>query len=303
MKWKKGWQHWEALRGVTLDVFFADGDKRGRTVLVSAGIHGDEYEGPAAVIDLARVLENTELFGSVIAVPAMNPLAFEAGSRTNPSDGLNLARCFPGKSDGSPTLALASALFEGLAKGVDCLIDLHSGGVEYEFVPLAGFYGPPADDNPSYLAARAFGMPYVWELPRTEGVLSHEAWKEGAVTIGNEYLGAGRLSVVGREAYLAGILRCLEHWGICRGPFSAPPPCTLLRGDWQLSSQSGLFCSHVALDRHVTKGTSVASIVDRRGNILERFVAPRNALIAGLRSKAYIREQNWAVLYAEAFDV
>ncbi|TIX41699.1 MAG: N-alpha-acetyl diaminobutyric acid deacetylase DoeB, partial [Mesorhizobium sp.] len=44
----------------------------GPTALLTGGNHGDEYEGPLALYDLARTLDPREVTGTVIIVPAMN---------------------------------------------------------------------------------------------------------------------------------------------------------------------------------------------------------------------------------------
>ncbi|MBV9223580.1 MAG: succinylglutamate desuccinylase/aspartoacylase family protein [Acidobacteriaceae bacterium] len=300
MKWQKGWQSWEPVPGIFLDVFCARGSRDGKTVVITAGVHGDEYEGPAAVMELARQLTKANLFGTVVAIPVLNPPAFIAGTRTNPEDGLNLARCFPGKVDGKPTERLAAALFEQLGTKTNYLIDLHSGGVEYVFLPLAGFYGPSEAGNPSYQSARCFGLPYLWQLPATPGVLSHEAHKRDAVAIGNEYLGAGKLSNAGVSAYCEGILRCLACWGLSATEFPPASGQKVLIGDWQLAARSGLFTAHVKLGEEVRAGTHVGSTLDMRGNVLEKFVAAHDGRVTALRSKAYIREGSWAVLVAES---
>jgi predicted deacylase len=295
MKWQNGWQQWEAVRGVTLDVFHWRGDVPGKNVLVTAGIHGDEYEGPAAVAQFVAGLDTSKLCGSLTAIPVANPPAFLAGTRTNP-DGMNLARCFPGNCQGKPTERLAAALFDNLAGDLDFLIDLHSGGVEYLFLPVAGFYGDPHAGNPSFQAARQFGLPSLWKLPETAGVLSCEASRRGAVAIGNEYLGAGQLSLEGVTAYAEGIQRCLSGWNIYNSPCEPPPHQRLLVGDWQLASQSGIFRSHLALGCRVRAGERIGFTSGIDGTIVEEFFAPSDGILGGLRSKAYIREGNWAVL-------
>ncbi len=236
LTWQNGWQSWEAIPGVTLDVFHWQGSPTGKNALVIAGIHGDEYEGPAAVAEFVGGLDRAGLCGSLTAVPVANPPAFLAGTRTNP-DGLNLARCFPGDPNGSPTQRLATALFSRLASGANYLIDLHSGGVEYVFLPVAGFYGEPSSQNRSFCAARQFGLPALWKLPVTDGVLSWEASKRGTLAIGNEYHGAGQLSADGVAAYRNGIVRCLTDWGFYQAAVSAPPRQQLL--GWRLAPGVG----------------------------------------------------------------
>ena len=68
----------------------------GPTALLTGGNHGDEYEGPIALFDLARTLDPADLTGTVIIVPALNLPAFRAATRTSPIDRGNLNRSFPG---------------------------------------------------------------------------------------------------------------------------------------------------------------------------------------------------------------
>jgi len=139
---------------ITIEVFACVGHRPGPSVLVTAGVHGDEYEGPSAIAQFVRTLSAESVRGSMFLIPVANPFAFAAGTRLSPVDGLNLARVFPGKEDGMPTERLAHFLFHEFASKAEFLIDLHSGGVEYEFLPVAGFYGAPGPGNASFQAAR-----------------------------------------------------------------------------------------------------------------------------------------------------
>ncbi|MEP6533682.1 MAG: succinylglutamate desuccinylase/aspartoacylase family protein [Bryobacteraceae bacterium] len=290
----EGWS--ELLPGV--DVFFRKGSEPGPFVLVTAGIHGDEYEGPAAVASLVQQLADLPLTGSIAAIPVANPMAWHGAQRTSPEDGLNLARTFPGKPDGSPTERLASILFD-LAGQANYLIDLHSGGVEYLFEPLCGFYGEPELTNPSFAAASHFGLPILWQLPPTDGVLSCELWKRGRSVIGCEYLGAGQLSPRGRDAYERGVLSCLAYWKLLPATFLLPAGGRVCVGDWLLSTAAGIFVAHCAIGEAAAPGQLLAEIHDPRGNTLQSFHAPPSGgLVLAIRSKAYIRPDNWGVLIA-----
>lgn len=282
--------------GISIDAFLCRGASLQPLALVVAGIHGDEYEGPAAVARLAAHLRPETMRGSVIAVPVANPMAFAAARRTTPDDGLNLARTFPGNPRGSPTERLAAWLFECLVRRAGYLVDLHSGGVEYRFLPLAGFYGAPESPNPSFQAARRFGLPILWQLPETPGVLSREAWRNNIIAIGSEYLGAGQLSEEGVSRYVDGVLSCLSLWGILPEEHLLPVAGQVVTGDWPLASATGLFRSRCELGEAVEAGRGLAEIIDLRGAVVQRFVAASSGIVLGLRSKAYIREGDWGVL-------
>jgi predicted deacylase len=279
-------------------VFFCRGASTRPLAVVVAGVHGDEYEGPAAVARLSACLEARAMQGSVIAIPVANPLAFAVAQQLTPDDGLNLARTFPGKPAGSPTERLAAWLFENVVRGADYLIDLHSGGVEYRFLPLAGFYGPAERSDRSYRAARHFGLPVLWQLPETPGVLSLEAWRIGIVAIGCEYLGGGQLSAQGVSCYADGVLSCLALWGLLDQARRKPESGQVLRGGWQLAEASGLFRYYCELGERVEAGRVLAEIVDLRGATLQSFIASEPGVILALRSKAYTRKGDWGVLVA-----
>jgi predicted deacylase len=291
-----GWRAWQATEDAGLEVYCCRGLSSGPLALITAGVHGDEYEGPAAVHSLAEVLAPDRVRGTTVAVPVANPAAFAAGTRLNPADGLNLARTFPGNAKGGPSERLAAAIFSELANRADYIIDLHSGGVEYVFLPVAGFYGEPEGGNPSFVAACAFGLPSLWQLPETNGVLSCEAWRRGKVAFGCEYLGAGQLSADGVRAYRNGILACLAGWGLVD---SAPQPAAsvaVFAGDWLLARETGIFTARCRIGEAVRKGAALAVTNGTRGEVLEEFLSPCDGVILGLRSKAYIRAENWAVL-------
>jgi len=284
---------------IAIEVFACVGHRPGPSALVTAGVHGDEYEGPSAIAQFANRLSPEEVNGTVCLIPVANPFAFGAGTRVSPVDGLNLARVFPGKEDGMPTERLDHFLFDEFASKADYLIDLHSGGVEYEFLPVAGFYGAPRPENPSFQAAWRMGLPAVWQLPETAGVLSREATHAGKVAVGAEYLGAGRLSEEGVQAYARGIQRCLELWQVLEPSVSPEMPEPRVFSDhWLLAAATGIFRTDRKLGDSVLAGEELATIGGYRGETLAKIVAPHAGVVLGLRSKAYISTGNWAVLLA-----
>ena len=74
---------------------------------LTEGNHGDEYEGPIALFNLAQTIDPRQIRGRVMLVPAMNYPAFQAGKRTSPIDSGNMNRSFPGNPEGSITEKIA----------------------------------------------------------------------------------------------------------------------------------------------------------------------------------------------------
>ena len=116
-----------------------NGIQSGPVFSVSGGVHGDEYEGPLAIMDLFRQLKVEDLNGTFVGLVVANVPAFEAGTRCSPLDGLNLARIFPGNEYGSITEKIAFWMGDCLIRHSDYYIDLHSSGSDMEMPQMCGY--------------------------------------------------------------------------------------------------------------------------------------------------------------------
>lgn len=149
-----------------LPFLYIAGESEGPTLVVLAGVHGDEYEGILTIPRLFQQISPEDLQGTLLMIPICNMPAYETATRNSPMDGLNLARVFPGNSEGTITQRIASGLTQNLFTHADFLIDLHSGGMTYNIPTLVGYYH---SDNPlgqtSLEGAKVFGAPTLWGHP------------------------------------------------------------------------------------------------------------------------------------------
>ncbi len=144
----------------------ARGLQSGNTVVVLAGVHGDEYEGMWAARDVFKSLDPTTMRGTFVSVPVCNPPAFFARNRESPLDGQNLARIFPGNPQGTLSERTAAVLTDQVLPLADFLIDLHSSSSVGGMPLLVGF--PEAGGEQQRIAeaaARRFGTPVIWGHP------------------------------------------------------------------------------------------------------------------------------------------
>lgn len=144
-----------------------EGARPGPHTLIIAGVHGDEFEPMAAVHRLITTIDRTALRGRVTLVPVTNAAAYASAKRAA-EDGLDLARTCPGRVDGSITQRVAHAI-SALIKTADALVDLHTGGLPLDLLPLAGYM---LHANDAVLAtqrrmAKAFNLPLVWGTSAT----------------------------------------------------------------------------------------------------------------------------------------
>src|SRR5882757_6821730 len=167
----------------------------GPTALLTGANHGDEYEGPIALFDLARTLDPASVRGRVIIVPAMNTPAFRAGTRTSPIDKGNLNRSFPGRPDGTPTQKIADYFQRVLLPMADIVLDFHSGGRTLDFVPFAAAHvlADKRQEQGAFAAVAAFGAPYSMRMVEidTAGLYDSAAEAMGKIFVTTELGGGG----------------------------------------------------------------------------------------------------------------
>lgn len=193
----------------------------GPTALLTGGNHGDEYEGPIALFDLARNLDLSQVSGRIIIVPALNYPAFRAGTRTSPIDKGNLNRSFPGRPFGQPTEKIADFVTRNLLPMADIVLDFHSGGKTLDFLPFAAAHvlDDKQQEAACFAAVRAFGAPYSVKMLEIDAVGMFDTTAEamGKVFVTTELGGGGTASA--RTAGIAkrGVTDLLRHAGILRG--------------------------------------------------------------------------------------
>lgn len=274
------------------------GQCAGPRVLITAGVHGDEYEGVRAVAELIDTLDLTVIQGTVVLVPVVNPPAFNAGLRVNPLDNVNLNRVFPGIFDGTLSERLAACVFQQLVVGAHALIDLHSGGTRYLFHPQAGFYRMPgggAASDRSLAMARAFGLELVWDITHRAGVLSYEAMRAGIAAIGCEIGGNGRCEPAHVTLARHGVLNVLASLGVLANQPGSPPAQRIWRGDFTLAPAGGLFRADVALNQEVQAGERLYTLIDTTGAVCYERFADHAGLVSAIRIFGAIQEGEWDI--------
>jgi N-alpha-acetyl-L-2,4-diaminobutyrate deacetylase len=219
----------------------------GPTALLTGANHGDEYEGPIALLKLANDLEPGQVSGRVIIVPAMNYPAFRVGRRTSPIDAGNLNRIFPGRPDGGVTEKIADYFQRFLLPLADIVLDYHSGGRTLDFLPFAAAHELPDKEQESrcLAAMEAFNAPYSMKLLEIDAVGMYDTAAEelGKIFVTTELGGGG--SATARSVRIAdrGVRNLLIHAGILEGEIELQPTVQLaMPGDdsYVISTNEGV---------------------------------------------------------------
>jgi predicted deacylase len=197
----------------------------GPTVLLTGGNHGDEFEGPVALMKLLQALPDLPVKGRLIVVPGLNFPAFVAGKRTSPIDHANMNRVFPGKRDGTVTELIAHYVDTELLPRADVVFDIHAGGKSFNHLPML-LVDPPQDGakRAGYLAlVESFAAPHamMMDLLGEDRTYGAAAERQGKTFLCGEFGGYGTCNPECLRIVEEGLARMLFQIGVLQG--EAPP--------------------------------------------------------------------------------
>ncbi|SLN62163.1 N(2)-acetyl-L-2,4-diaminobutanoate deacetylase DoeB [Oceanibacterium hippocampi] len=199
----------------------------GPTALLTGGNHGDEYEGPIALFDLAQSIRAEDITGRVIIVPGMNYPALRAGTRTSPIDRGNLNRSFPGRPDGTVTEKIADYFQRHLVPLADVVVDIHSGGRTLDFVPFAAAHVliDKEQEERCFAAVEAFSAPWSVRMREIDaaGMFDTACEDMGKVFVTTELGGGGTARAATVAIAKRGLRNVLIHSGILKGTVERTP--------------------------------------------------------------------------------
>lgn len=195
------------------------GEKTGRTVLLIAGVHGNEYEGQVALRRLVADVHPSQLSGRLIIVPTIGTEASAGWSREWP-DGTNFNRVMPGNPRGIPAEQLAHFLSAVLIPRADIVYDLHTGGHNMRIQPSTMCFAladaDPARHCEEVVAQLAMNAPLMMlrrQPPMSRdsgGMVWHESKIQGKITIGTEWGGGGMCHPSDYESIFDGVKNSLR---------------------------------------------------------------------------------------------
>jgi predicted deacylase len=284
-----------AYRRVTIPMLRIEAGP-GPAVALMAGVHGDEWEGQAAILELWRLLPGILQRGTVYLLPAANAEASLAGTRLSPSDGGNLNRAFLGAPARGYTESVAAALEARLLPRIQALVDVHSGGASLRYLPSSVItrYGDDAYDERLPALARAFGLPDCMYFRGTEsGSMPAAASRHGVLRLSAEIGGGRETSQALVDRCRDGLLDCLGELGLlpdrlpARRPevrlYDLDAPATTLR-----ASEAGVFVPAVELGQLVNARQRIGQLLEpARPDMAPRaLTSPQAGTVVCLRAIA-----------------
>ncbi len=244
-----------------IPILIAKGEDLGKTIFISAGMHGDEINGIEVIRNFIQQINPEKLHGTIIFLPILNPWGFRRKSRYISFDNKDLNRCFNRKGE-SVSYKIAETLLKKVISKCDFGIDLHDGRANL-LLPHTRIF---KKDKCAYLKelSHAFGSEIILQREGERGMMAIESfnvYKVPVLTV--EIGGALVLRDDFTEQVLKGLKNILIYGGLLNGVLDLPVKQFFLDNRLgYISPMQGILHIEVELGDAVKKRQLIARIHD-----------------------------------------
>lgn len=287
---------------VRAPVILINGAHEGPTLVVTSGVHGDDLNTIPMTWRIAEQVDPAKLRGQAIAVPVVNPIAFEAGTHLTPAD--NSTPSVPGNEHGTISERIGYNLYHKIVVQADYLIDMHGGSKRSTLAALAGIDGVAPDDivQQARGMAKAFATDLLIVMqPKNEGpprAMFQVASRQGAPSL---IIGMGRMGFNedDTERGARGVLNVLKHLDMLDGePELTVTPRETGSELYHYTPYGGGFFPAVEAAQEVREGDVLGVVRDVFGAEIGEVTAQTNGMVAAIRFYPVVSAGEWVASVA-----
>ncbi len=273
---------------IDVPVIIERSKKPGPTVLITAGIHGDEVNGVEIVRQIIAKGINKPKKGTIICIPVINVFGFIHMDREFP-DGRDLNRVFPGGKGGSLASRVAHKLITEIVPHADLILDFHTGGARrFNASQIRIAKNEPVLDE----LAQVFGAPFIFYSKNINKSFRNSCYKLGIPILLFEGGKSFNIDNTITNTGVNGIKRVLDHLGVLNSKFKVSKPkkscITITDSKWVRANHSGMFKADIAINSEVKKGDVLGHITDPYGSFNHFVKAPNNGFIFNVNQSPII---------------
>lgn len=265
---------------VQLSVHVIHGKRPGKTMFVSAAIHGDEIIGVEIIRRLLKLPVINRVHGTLILVPIVNAYGFLAHSRYLP-DRRDLNRSFPGNHKGSLAAQLADAFMREVVIPADLGVDLHSAAVHRENLPQMRI---SPGSKKLFDLARAFAPPVILPANIRSGSLRDAARAVQTEIMLYEAGEALRFDEASIRIGVSGLLRVMHAIGMLSASSVKGSKIVSAESEsssWARAPEGGILRALKKCGDNVEKGDVIGIIANPFGERETQVLARYSGLIIG----------------------
>lgn len=264
---------------IHVPIIVAKGEKEGKTVGLTAAVHGNELNGIPVIQRLFKEIDVKQLRGTIVGVPIINVPSFLRKKRRF-LDGTDLNHIMPGSPNGTVSQVYAWRIVNKIVKHFDYLLDLHTasnGRVNSYYIRA------DMSDEVVQKMALLQNAQIIVHNPPSDGTLRGTAgeMKIPAITleVGNPNLFQKGMIRDG----LTGIHNLLGYFKITDSKVEEHSNNTVIckKSYWVYTDTGGLLTVYPNVTDVVKKGEIIATIRDVFGDIIKEYKAPEDGIVIG----------------------
>ncbi len=275
---------------VEIPIIVERAKKAGPTILLTAGIHGDEINGVEIVRQVIAKKINKPARGTIICIPILNIFGFLNTSRSFP-DGRDLNRVFPGTKTGSLASRVAYHFTKEILPLADYCLDFHTGGAQrFNASQIRIAPGQAQLKN----LANIFNAPFTVYSSNIAKSYRDTCDKMGIPTLlfeGGKSLESNKHIV---KDGVDGVVRVLSHLQMLNSNTALPEeksaPVVISKSRWVRAQKSGLLHIKINCNKHVQKGEFLATITDPYGKMRIKVIAPNEGHIINVNHAPIVNQ-------------
>ena len=266
-------------------VMIIRGKSPGKTMCMTAAIHGDELNGIEIVRRVMYDIEPESLTGNIIGIPIVNLQGFQRGSRYL-SDRRDLNRFFPGEADGSLASRMAYSLFHEIILKCDFLVDLHTGSLRRTNLPqIRADLGNPKVAE----LTEGFDKMAVMHSSATPGMLRYAAMQHGIPAVTLEVGESLRIQQDKIESGVNSINRMLERQDMYSRPFTwGDPEPVYYTSTWIRAESGGILFSKKNLGAMIDVGELLGTVTDPITNETSEIISTMEGRLIGMAVNQFV---------------
>ena len=273
---------------IDVPVIIERSKKPGPTILITAGIHGDEVNGVEIVRQIISKGINKPKKGTIICVPVINVFGFLHMDRMLP-DGRDLNRAFPGAKTGSLASRVAHKLMTEIVPHADLILDFHTGGADrFNAAQIRIVRNEIVLDE----LAEVFGAPFIFYSKNLNKSFRNACYKLGIPMLLFEGGKSFNIDATITNTGVNGVKRVLNHLEMLNSKFKVSKPkkqaVKIRESKWMRARYSGMFKSSVKINSKVSKGDILGNITDPYGNFNHFVKAPNDGYIFNVNESPII---------------
>ena len=275
---------------IDIPVYVFNSKWPGPTLLVQAGLHGDEING----IEIVRRMLQEKRFkikkGAVIAVPILNIFGFIHFSRDVP-DGKDVNRSFPGTKSGSMASRIAYHYTSEILPQIDFGIDLHTGGAQRHNFPQVRY---TEQDENSVKLAEICHAPISFSARLIKGSFRNAAFRLGKPTIVFEAGESMRFDEYSIMEGMQGILNVLKYFGMIDTlePYYVErmESIHLIGRRWLRAPTAGMFIPKITNGSDLKKCQVMGIVTDTFAKKSKHIKAPFDGILCCINHQAVVNQ-------------